>query len=47
MAPRIKALTEYPTKNAPKGPAIPLAGPLFSYETALNPIHVHPEFSRL
>jgi hypothetical protein len=53
MAPRTTALTQHPTQNAPKGPAIPLAGPLLSLEMSSfetsgpTATGVHPEFSPL
>jgi len=47
MAPRITTQYHEPTANAPKGPAIPLAGPLFSFKSSPTPTGVHPEFSRL
>jgi len=47
MAPRNTALSYHPTDNAPQGPTIPLVGPLFSLQTGLVKIGVHPEFSRL
>jgi len=47
MTPRTTDLMHHPTDNAPKGPAIPLVGPLFSSRAYRIETRVHLEFSRL